>query len=215
MIFDVITIFPEIFDCFLKESLLAKAQKKGIIKINIHNLRDWGEGKHKMVDDKPYGGGPGMIFKIKPIYKAVESIKNDSRGKKLKIIFLSPRGKKFNQKFAKNLAKNFNRIIIISGRYEGVDERVKKIANDTISIGDFITLGGEVPAMAIIETVSRLIPKVVGKTESIQKPDFPQYTRPAIFSPKPGVSWKVPNVLLSGNHKMIEEWRKRHSKLIK
>jgi len=215
MIFDVITIFPKIFDCFKNESLLKRAQEEGIIKINIHNLRNWAVGKHKIVDDKPYGGGPGMILKIEPIYKAVsEIISNNKRGK-TKIIFLSPRGNKFTQTIAKNWAKRLERIIIISGRYEGVDERVKKIADDTISIGDFITLGGEVPAMIIIETVSRLIKGVVGKKASVEKIDFPQYTRPEIFSPKTGIIWRVPKILLSGDHRKIDEWRKRHGKEIK
>ncbi len=212
MRFDVITIFPEIFNSFLKESLLDKAQDKRIIKINIHNLRNWAEGKHKIVDDKPFGGGPGMVLKIEPIYKAIKVISNKLKvkSKEKKIIFLSPRGKKFNQAMAKNWAKNLKQLIIISGRYEGVDERVKKIADETISVGDFITLGGEIPAMAIIESVARLVPGVVGKKSSIEKLDFPQYTRPEVFK-----NWRVPKVLVSGNHKKIEEWRKKHSKEIK
>ena len=214
---DVITIFPEIFGSFLKESLLAKAQGKKIIKINIHNLRDWAEGKHKIADDKPYGGGPGMILKIEPIYKAVKDIEanNKKRMANSKIIFLSPRGKKFTQKMAEKWAKESKQLVIISGRYEGVDERVKKLADETISVGDFITLGGEVPAMSIIEAVARLIPGVVGKRDSVEKPNFPQYTRPEVFQAKKGVRWAVPKILLSGNHKKIEEWRKKKSKEIK
>lgn len=205
--FDVITIFPEIFDSFLKESLLAKAIDKKIISIKIHNLRDYAEDKHQVVDDKPFGGGPGMVLKIEPIYKAIQAI--GKRKKSNKVIFLSPRGKKFTQKTARNWAKNLKQLVIISGRYEGVDERVKKTADETISVGDFITLGGEVPAMAVIEATARLIPKVVGRAESIQKLDFPQYTRPEVFK-----NWKVPKVLVSGNHKKIGEWRKKHSKTI-
>lgn len=216
MRFDIITIFPQIFDSFLKESLLAKAQKKKIIKINIHNLRDFAEGRHQVVDDKPYGGGPGMVLKIEPIYKAIKVISNKLKikSKERKIIFLSPRGKKFTQKTAKKWAKGLDQLIIVSGRYEGVDERVEKLADETISIGDFITLGGEVPAMAVIEAVARLVPGVVGKKESIEKPDFPQYTRPEIFSPEKNVRLAVPKVLVSGDHKKIEEWRKNHSKEI-
>lgn len=212
MRFDIITIFPEIFGSFLKESLLAKAQEKKIVKINIHNLRDFAEGRHQVVDDKPYGGGPGMVLKIEPIYKALKKMK---AAKKSKVIFLSPRGKKFDQKTAKKWAKELNQLIIVSGRYEGLDERVKKLADETLSVGDFITLGGEVPAMAVIEAVARLVPGVVGKKESIEKPDFPQYTRPEIFSPKKNVRLAVPKVLVSGNHKKIEEWRKNHSKEIR
>lgn len=208
MRFDVITIFPGLFDSFLKESLLDKAQAKKIIQIKIHNLRDWAEGKHKIVDDKPYGGGPGMVLKIESIYKAIKEIAiRNKKQETRKIIFLSPRGKKFTQKTAQKWVKELKRIIIISGRYEGIDERVRKIADETISVGDFITLGGEIPAMAIIEAVARLVPGVVGKKESIEKLDFPQYTRPEVFK-----DWKVPKILLSGNHKKIEEWRKKRSK---
>ncbi|MBI2053865.1 MAG: tRNA (guanosine(37)-N1)-methyltransferase TrmD [Candidatus Staskawiczbacteria bacterium] len=208
--FDVITIFPEIFGSFLKESLLHKAQEKKIIRIKIHNLRDFADSKHKVVDDKPYGGGPGMVLKIEPIYKAIKKV----RSRKSKVIFLSPRGKKFTQTIAKKWAKRLNQLVIISGRYEGIDERIKKLADETISVGNFITLGGEVPAMAIIEAVARLVPGVVGKRTSIEKLDFPQYTRPEIFSPKKTANWPVPKVLISGNHKKIEEWRKKKSKEI-
>jgi len=222
MKFHILTIFPELFNSFSKESLLDKAQKKKIIDIKIYNLRDWTKDKHKTVDDKPYGGGPGMVLKIEPIYKAIKDIlkkvkrkKEKGKDKQVKIIFLSPRGKKFTQTTAKRWAKNLKHLIVISGRYEGIDERVKKIADETISIGDFITLGGEIPAMLIIESVARLVPGVVGKRGSIEKLDYPQYTRPEIFSPKPGIEWKVPKVLLSGNHKKIEAWRKKHAKKIK
>lgn len=154
-----------------------------------------------------------MVLKIEPIYKAIKT-NSKKRMANSKIIFLSPRGKKFTQKLARKWAKELKQLIIISGRYEGIDERVKKIASETISVGDFITLGGEIPAMAIIEAVARLVPGVVGKKTSIEKLDFPQYTRPEIFSPKKGVSWLVPKVLVSGNHKKIEEWRKKQSKKI-
>lgn len=222
MRFDVVTIFPEIFDSFLKESLLAKAIDKKIIQIKIHNLRDYAEDKHKIVDDKPFGGGPGMVIKIEPLFKMIKKIKTFDK-RHSKVIFLSPRGKKFTQKTAKSWAKNLKQLIIISGRYEGVDERVKKLADETVSVGEFITLGGEVPAMAVIEATARLIPKVVGRVESIQKLDFPQYTRPEIFRARLAkggparkmIIWAVPKVLVSGNHKKIAEWRKKHSKEIK
>ena len=196
---------------------MAKAKDKKIIQIKIHNLRDFAQGKHQVVDDKPYGGGPGMVLKIEPIYKTIKEIAKSEK-RKAKIIFLSPRGKKFSQRMAQNWAKNLKQLIIISGRYEGIDERVKKLSDETISVGDFITLGGEVPAMAIIETVARLKSGVVGKTTSIEKPDFPQYTRPEavklkVKSNKSEVL-RVPKVLVSGNHKKIEEWRKKHSKKI-
>ena len=173
-----------------------------------------------MVDDKPYGGGPGMVLKIEPICRAIKKISAyggpaaGRRTGKTKVIFLSPRGKKFTQRTAQKWAKELKQLVIISGRYEGVDERIKKIADETISIGEFITLGGEIPAMAIIEATARLVPGVVGKKASIEKLDFPQYTRPESFSPKKGIKWEVPGVLTSGDHKKIEEWRKKKSKEI-
>ncbi len=157
-----------------------------------------------------------MVLKIEPIFKAIREVRSKKleEKKRTKIIFLSPRGKKFIQKIAQRWAKELKQLVIISGRYEGIDERVKKLADETISVGDFITLGGEVPAMAIIEAMARLIPGVVGKKASIEKLDFPQYTRPEIFSPQKSAKWAVPRVLVSGNHKKISEWRKKHSKKI-
>jgi tRNA (guanine37-N1)-methyltransferase len=215
--FDIITIFPQIFDSYLKESLIGRAQKKGSISIKIHNLRDFTSDPHKTVDDRPFGGGLGMVMKIEPIYKAVKKIK---KGRKSKIILFTPRGKKFNQKIAYQLSK-LSQIIMICGRYEGVDERVAKhIADIELSIGDFDLMGGELPAMVVMETVTRLIPGVIGKPallkERITKDkgfvECPQYTRPEVFSPGKGVKWKVPKVLMSGNHKEIEEWRKKRTK---
>jgi tRNA (guanine37-N1)-methyltransferase len=212
MKFDVITIFPEIFNGFLKESILGKAQEKKAISIKIHPLRKWGEGKHETVDDIPYGGGPGMVIKVEPIFKAVKAIKK--KGKKVRVVHLSPRGKTFNTKMAKRFAK-YDQLILICGRYEGVDERVsKKIADETISVGNYITIGGEVPAMAVIEATSRYISGVIGKRESVQKDDYPQYTRPEIFSPDSKIKWKVPKVLISGDHKKIKEWRDKYEKEI-
>ena len=214
MKFDIITIFPEIFDSFLKESLIARAQKNDLIKIKVHNLRKWAVDKHKSVDDRPFGGGLGMVLKIEPIYKAIKSIK---KRKKTKIILFTPRGKKFNQKMAYQLSK-LDQIIMICGRYEGVDERVAKhIADLKLSIGDYDLMGGDLPAMIVIETVSRLVPGVIGKPgllkERITKEkgfiEYPQYTRPEIFQ-----KWRVPKVLLSGNHQKINEWRKKQGKVI-
>ncbi|MBZ9572954.1 tRNA (guanosine(37)-N1)-methyltransferase TrmD [Patescibacteria group bacterium] len=230
MKFDVITIFPEIFDFYFKHSIIKKAQEKGIIKIRVHNLRDWTLDKHKTADDKAFGGGRGMVVKVEPIFRSVSSltklkIKNEklkTKKKKVKIVLFTPRGKKFNQKMATQLAK-LDQLILICGRYEGVDERVAKyIADQTISIGDYVLMGGELPALVLIETVARLIPGVIGKSELLGERitkkkgfrEYPQYTRPEIFEPKPGVKWKVPKVLLSGNHKKIEEWRKKRSKII-
>jgi len=218
MVFDIITIFPKIFDSFLKESFIKKAQEKKIIKINVINLRDFAVDKHKTVDDKPFGGGRGMVLKIEPIYRAVQSLKSKIKNKKSKIILFTPRGGKFNQKIAYQFSK-LDRIILISGRYEGVDERVAKyIVDEEISIGDYVLMGGDLPALIVIETIARLIPGVIGKSELLKERitkekgfiEYPQYTRPEIFNSL----WKVPKVLLSGNHKKIEEWRKKHQKII-
>lgn len=219
MKFDIITIFPNIFKGYFEESLIKKARQNGLISINIHNLRDFTKDKHKIVDDKPFGGGLGMVLKVEPIYKAVSKIK---KGKKSKVILFTPRGKTFNQKIAHQLSK-LDQIIFICGRYEGVDERVaKNIADIELSMGDYDLMGGELPAMVVIETTARLIPGVIGKKgllkERITKTggfiEYEQYTRPEIFSPKKGVNWRVPKVLASGNHKEIGEWRKKHSKVI-
>jgi len=225
LIFDVITIFPKIFDSYLKESLIARAKKKKLIKINVHNLRKWTTDRHRTVDDRPFGGGLGMVMKVEPIYKAVKAIK---RKKKIKIILFTPRGKKFNQKMAYQLSK-LNQLIMICGRYEGVDERAAKyIADLELSIGDYDLMGGELPAMVAIETIARLIPGILGKEQLLKERitkekgfiEYPQYTRPPKFYPKgkfrrarPEV-WRVPRVLLSGNHKKIAEWRKKRAKVI-
>jgi len=218
MRFDIITIFPNIFDSYLNESILKRAQKRGLIKIKIHNLRDYTKDKHKTVDDRPYGGGPGMLLKVEPIYRAIQAIKSKNlKTKKLKnfkIILLDPAGKKFDQRMAKRLSK-FKRLVLICGRYEGFDERVKKFVDESISIGDYVLSGGELPAMVIIETIARQIPGVVGHKHALDEETFsknkdyieyPQYTRPEIFR-----GLKVPKVLLSGNHQKIKEWRKRQT----
>jgi len=225
--FDIITIFPKIFKSYLAESLIARAQKKKFIKINVHDLRKWTKDRHKTVDDRPFGGGLGMVLKVEPIFKAVQrcliyGIKQNRNKLKTKTILFTPRGQKFNQKIANKLAK-FDQLIFICGRYEGIDERVaEKIADMEISIGDYDLMGGELPAMVVIEAVSRLIPGVLGKPallkERITKSggflEYAQYTRPEIFEPQKGKKWKVPKVLLSGDHKKIEQWKRTHSKII-
>ena len=223
--FDIITIFPEIFKSYLGESLIAKAQKKKLIKINVHDLRRWTKDRHKTVDDRPFGGGMGMVIKIEPIYKAVAALKKpkaQSPKPKTKVILFTPRGKKFTQKLAYKLSK-LDQLIFICGRYEGVDERVaKKVADMEISIGDYDLMGGELPAMVAIETISRLIPGVLGKPallkERISKTggflEYAQFTRPEVFEPAKGKKWRVPKVLLSGDHKKISEWKKAHGKVV-
>jgi len=216
---DIITIFPKLFENFLSESLLARAQKKKLIKFGIHDLRKWTTDAHKTVDDRPYGGGAGMVLKIEPILKAVVSIKGSVVRKKEKqrVILLSAKGKTFTQKDARRLAK-YDQLVFVCGRYEGVDERVAKyIADEEISIGSYVLFGGEIPAMVVIEAVSRLIPGVVQKEESILNESFSdkeskvkehaQYTRPEIVTIY-GKKRAVPKVLLSGDHAKIKQWRK-------
>jgi len=227
MQFDIITIFPEIFENYLKESLLYKAVKKKILKIKIHNLRDFSKDKHNTVDDKPFGGGRGMIFKAEPLLRAVSAlkklkVKNAKLKVKRKIILFSPRGKKFNQKMASKWSKQ-EQIILISGRYEGIDERVAKyLVDEVVSVGDYVLMGGEIPALAVIEAVARLLPGVVGNSENLIKEritkqggfiEYPQYTRPEIIKIN-GKARQAPKVLLSGNHKEIEKWREKHSAII-
>ena len=232
--FDVITIFPEIFKSYINESLISRAQKKKFIKINLHNLRKWTNDRHKTVDDRPFGGGLGMVLKVEPIFKAVAALKKSqipnpksqinpkSKKSKTKVILFTPRGKKFDQKLAYQLSK-LDQIIFICGRYEGVDERVaEKIADMELSIGDYDLMGGELPAMVAIETISRLIPGVLGKPQLLKERiseaggflEYAQYTRPEVFEYKKGKNWSVPKVLLSGDHKKIDEWKKSHGKVI-
>lgn len=212
MQFDIITIFPNIFDSYLKESLIKKAIDKKLLKINVHNLRDFASDARRTVDDRPYGGGLGMVLMVEPISKALKKIKK----KNSKVILFTPRGKTFNQKKAFQL-KKYDQIIFICGRYEGIDERVKKLVDEEISIGEYDLMGGELPALIVIETMARLIPNVIGKKELLKERmtksggfiEHPQYTRPEIFN-----KWKVPQVLLSGNHKEIGEWRDKRKKVI-
>lgn len=221
IIFHILTIFPSIFDSYFKESILKIALKKKIIKINIYNLRDFTSDPHKKVDDRPFGGGPGMVLRVEPIYNGVRAIKRKiKKGQKIKIILLSAKGKEFNQKMARNFLK-YENLIFICGRYEGIDERVAKhIANKEVSIGNYVLAGGELPALVMIEAITRLIPGVLGNIRSIEEKreettlnnfpfSYPVYTRPAVFSPKKGVKWRAPEVLLSGDHKKIREWREK------
>ncbi len=213
--FDVITIFPEMLSSYLKESLISRAQEKKLIKINTHNLRDFTIDNHQTVDDRPFGGGLGMVLKVEPIFKAVNKIrKSKIINHKSKIILFTPRGEKFTQKMAHKLSK-LDQIIFICGRYEGVDERVaEKIADMEVSIGDYDLMGGELPAMICIEAISRLVPGVLGKEallkERITKTggfiEYAQYTRPEVYSPKKGTNWKVPKLLPSDNPSYCSIW---------
>lgn len=215
MKFDIITIFPDVFEPYFNESIIKRARAKKLVQIKIYNLRNYTNDRHRTVDDRPYGGGAGMVFMVAPILKAVAALKKKFSGKKLKtkIVLLSAKGKKFDQKMAKKFSKLDN-LILISGRYEGVDERVAKyIADEEISIGDYVLTGGELPAMIVVDAVVRLIPGVITK-DSLKRESFfkekyiehPHYTRPEEIIIN-GKKRKVPKVLLSGDHKKIEEWR--------
>ena len=227
MRFDIITIFPESLKGYFNSSILARAQKDKKIKINLHNLRDFAQDKHKKTDDKPYGGGPGMVLKIEPIAKAISKIKskisNLLAGKagleNYKIILFSPSGKQFTQKMARNWAKKYDNLIMICGRYEGVDARVKKILKaEEISIGPYIITGGELPAAVVADAVARQIHGVLGKEESLEEErgmsGFPAYTKPEVLEHN-GKKYSVPKILLSGHHINIKNWREKRSKKFK
>jgi len=222
MKFDIITIFPESLKGYFNSSILGRAQEDKKIEINLHNLRNFAEDKHKKVDDKSYGGGPGMVVKIEPIALAIGSIfKSKIKNQKSKVIVFSPAGKRFTQKMAEDWAKKYDNLIMICGRYEGVDERVKKVIKnlklkiENLSIGPYILTGGELPAAVVADAVARHIPNVLGKEESLEEErgmsGFPVYTKPEVFEFK-GKKFKVPKVLLSGHHIKIKNWREKHSK---
>ena len=209
--FDVLSIFPEMLVSPLSFSLLKKAQEKGLLSVNLHDIRNWAEDKHKMTDDAPYGGGCGMVMKVEPVEKALAAVKSSIEN--LLVVLMTPQGETFNQNIAAELAKK-EQIIIICGRYEGVDERIREhLVDREISIGDYILTGGELSALVVIDAVSRLVPGVLGNEESLVSESFssglleyPQYTRPAEYK-----GWKVPDVLASGNHAEIELWKKKES----
>ena len=206
MQFDVITLFPDFFTTPLNSGLLGKAFDKKIAKVNLVNPRDYTTDKYKKVDDESYGGGVGMILKPDPIFAAVESLPTLSRRE---VILLTPQGKTMHQGLFRELATDYEQLILICGHYEGIDERVQYLVSREVSLGDFVLTGGEIPALALINGVVRLLPGTVGKAESLECEsfesgllDYPQYTRPANFR-----GWKVPEVLLSGHHAEIARWR--------
>jgi len=205
---DIITLFPSMFKGPFEESIIKRAREKNLLEIHLHNLRDFTTDLHHVVDDAPFGGGAGMVMKVEPIYRALKSIKEQLKGE-VKAILLSPQGRTLNQDVARGLAGQKN-IILICGRYEGMDERVKKyLVDEELSIGDYVLSGGEIAAMVVVDAVNRFIPGVIGNERSIRQDsfyrgllDYPQYTRPAEF-----MGWKVPEVLRSGNHQKVKEWR--------
>jgi tRNA (guanine37-N1)-methyltransferase len=210
---DIITIFPKMFEPVLNESIIKRAREKGKVKIYIHNLRDYSRGKHRKVDDRPFGGGSGMVMRPEPIFDAVKDISSELRAQSSKVILLSPQGKRLNQKLAKRLSR-YKHLIVICGHYEGIDERVRQyLVDEEVSIGDYVLTGGELAAMVLVDGMVRLLPGVLGDKNSLNFESFegnlleyPQYTRPANFK-----GMKVPKILLSGNHKKISEWRKHEA----
>ncbi|MDH4208428.1 MAG: tRNA (guanosine(37)-N1)-methyltransferase TrmD [Anaerolineae bacterium] len=213
MHFDVLTLFPKMFQSPFEESIVKRAREQGLVTITIHNIRDYAAGKHRVTDDAPYGGGGGMIMKPEPIVHAVESILGTEVDSRVPVILLSPQGRPFTQRMAQELA-GYPRILLICGRYEGVDERVRELlATDEISIGDYVLTGGEIPAMVIVDAVARLIPGVLGDPSATSKDshadgllEYPQYTRPPVFR-----EHAVPEILVSGNHAAVDLWRRQQA----
>ena len=207
MIFDILTLFPEMFRSPLEESIIGKAREAGLITVNLFNIRDYAEGKHRVTDDYPYGGGKGMIMKPEPIIRGIKAIQ--SGNSETWIVLMTPQGYPLRQDVVKRLAQQ-SHLVLICGRYEGMDERVRDVADEEISIGDYVLTGGELAALVVIDAVSRMIPGVLGDAGASEDDSFsrglleyPQYTRPREFAGK-----KVPKVLLSGNHQAIERWRR-------
>jgi tRNA (guanine37-N1)-methyltransferase len=210
---DILTLFPEMFSGVLGQSILQKAVEKSAVNYNVVNFREFADNKHSTVDDYPYGGGAGMVLKAQPIFDAVESLKEKAKCRTTRVILLCPQGERYEQRKAEELAKE-EHLIFICGHYEGYDERIREhVVTDEISIGDYVLTGGELGAMVVVDSVVRLLPEVLGNQESHMKDSFstgllehPHYTRPADFR-----GLKVPDVLISGNHKLIEEWRNKEA----
>ena len=208
---DVLTLFPAMFAGPLDESIIKRARQAGLLDLQLHQLRDWTHDRHKTVDDRPFGGGPGMLLKVEPIFEAVESLQREQT----RVVLMSPSGRKFDQSIARGLAQQ-EHLVIVTGHYEGFDERIREaLADDELSIGDYVLTNGALPAMVVIDTVVRLLPGVLGDDASSSEESFsaglleyPQYTRPAEFR-----GMKVPDVLQSGNHAEIAKWRAEQAKL--
>ena len=216
MQFDVLTIFPGMFAGPLNESILKRGQEKRLIEVRLHDLREHAHDRHRQVDDTPYGGGGGMVLMPGPVFEGVESIQKEYPAARSQVILLSPQGRPFRQERAVELARDYDRLILICGRYEGVDERVREfLADEEVSIGDYVLTGGELPAMVVIDAVCRQVPGVLGIRRMVEGDPFfagggleyPQYTKPAVFRGMP-----IPEVLLSGNHAEIVAWRRRKAR---
>lgn len=231
MHFDFLTLFPRIFDSYFNESMLKRAREQKKVVFRAHNIRDYARDKHQVVDDRPYGGGAGMVMKIEPILEALKDVvgekelflrvKQKKKNSKIRILLTDPDGTPFDQSEALRLSR-YSRLVVVCGHYEGIDARVEKIVDEKISIGNYVLTGGELPAMIIADAITRLVPGVLGNPQSLADIshysykkrrkshfDYPNYTRPEVFSPDGILQWKVPKVLLSGDHGRIEEWRKR------
>ena len=212
---DILTLFPKMFEALFNTGIFQRAIAKGLVKVNIFNIRDYTHDKHHIVDDYPYGGGAGMVLKPEPIFEAVEQIKKEAatEEEELSIILLTPQGRPFSQTVAQELS-HYSHLILICGHYEGIDERAHQyLATDEISIGDYVLSGGEPAAMVVVDAVARLLPGVLGSEDSLKDDshtngllEYPQYTRPAVFR-----EWSVPDVLLSGNHAQIAKWRREQA----
>jgi tRNA (guanine37-N1)-methyltransferase len=217
--FDVVTIFPAMIEQAVAAGILGRAIDAGLLEVKVHDLRDFTFDRHRVVDDVPYGGGPGMVLKADPVFRALDAIEASRRGD-VRVVLTSPQGRRFTQEEARRLSKTSG-IILLCGRYEGFDERIRERVTDEVSIGDYVLTGGELPALVILEAVGRLIPGVVGDEQSVAEDsfsrgllDFPQYTRPAevsVRSDGPAATLRVPDVLMSGNHADIRRWRKREA----
>ncbi len=227
---DILTIFPEMIDPYLHGAMLGRGEKAGLLRLKSHQLRQWAHDKHQKVDDRPFGGGAGMVMKVAPMFEALQALgtitKSGTRSKRdaknTRVILMSPRGKRFTQAEARRLSA-YDRLVFVCGRYEGIDERVTEhLIDEELSIGDFVLTGGELAALTITDAVARLCPGVLGdETSSVDEShseegvlEYPQYSRPEVFSPKKGVSWKVPEVLLGGNHAAIAKWRKEQKRKV-
>jgi tRNA (guanine37-N1)-methyltransferase len=211
MNFHIITLFPKAFDSYLGESILKRAIEDKKLKVSFYNPRDYADNEHKRIDRPPYAGGPGMVIQAEPVIRAIESAIKKIKNKKYKIVFLSPSGKQFTNEYAKSVSKKFTDVIIVSGRYEGIDARVKKVFKmEEVSVGPFVLTGGELPAMLMIDVMARQVEGVLGNFDSLEEKRIggDSYTRPEVFTYK-GKKYAVPKVLLSGNYKKIEEWKKK------
>jgi len=208
---DVLTLFPDVLAVYLNESILKRACEKKLLETRLYNIRDFASGPHRSVDDSPYGGGAGMVFKPEPLFSAMDFLMED--GEPRKVVLLSPQGRPFNQAIAEDYSRETRRFVFICGRYEGIDERVRSLVDEEVSIGDYVITGGELAALVIIDAVTRLVPGALGDDKSAEYDsfskgllDYPHYTRPREFR-----GMKVPEVLVSGNHRQIDLWRRKES----